>query len=356
MNLTVLVPVYNIAEHLPRFFESMAKQTYTDYRLVVIDDGSEDDSLAVCRRYAEKDDRIRVIPKEHMGIAGIRNAGMAYIDTEFTAYADGDDYVEPDYLKHLMDARDKYDADLAISRVQYHLENGAVEGAFRARGELLIRREDFPEKIPVILDDRRLNYLYGKVYRSSLLKDIRVEDDVRQGSDTMINFRFLAKAASVVLIDDLDYHYIRYNSRSVTSYKGEGAYLRIQRINRDVYDCSESMGILTDEMLAVIDARNLQSAVWVIDKIVASDSDDDTKARQIGEILNDGFYRASYERQKKRDAALDFEVIAPQDGAAYLKKRQRHTDAQQRKARILGHTPGFIVNVYHKIKGGSSEE
>ena len=356
MKLTVIVPVFNISEYLPRFFDAMAKQTFRDYTLLIIDDGSEDDSLAVCRSFAERDSRIKVVASEHVGVTAVKTKGLELVDTPFTAYADGDDYVEPDYLKHLMDAREKYDADLAISRVQYHVEDGRIEGAFPARGEMLIKREEFADKIPMLLDDRRLNYLYGKVYRSSLLKGIHIPDDVRQGSDTMTNFKFLENASSIVLIDDLDYHYTRYNSRSVTSYAGEDAFLRINRINRVVYDESEKMGILNEKMLSVIDSRVLQSAVWVIDKIIASENTDDEKARQISAILRDAFYLACYERQKQRNTALKFEVIAPQDGAEYLKKRQKIKANLNKKARILQSTPDFVVRLYHKIKGNSPEE
>ena len=354
--LTVITPVYNIAAYLPRYFDSMCRQTYRDFCLLLLDDGSADETLQLCRAFAEKNSWVRVIASEHLGITAIRNMALGYVETPFTAYADGDDYVEPDYLKHLMDAREKYDADLAVSRVQYMLESGAVEGEFPARGETLIKRGDFAQRVPMLLDDRRLNYLYGKVYRSSLLQDIRIPEDVRQGSDTMTNFEFLRRASSVVLTDDLDYHYIRYSTRSVTSYSGEGAFSRINRINRRVYDCSEQMGILTDDMLGVIDSRVLQSAGWVIEKILASGRDDAEKARQISEILSDDFYLAAFDRQKRRRTSLPFEVIEPQDGAEYMKKRRQFKEKQNKKAKILKSTPDFIVNIYHKIKGTSAED
>ena len=355
MKLTVIVTVYNIAEYLPRFFQSMMNQTYKDFVLLVLDDGSEDNGLEICRQYAQKDDRIKVIPHEHVGIAMIKNAAMEYIDTEYTAYADGDDYVEPDYLMHLMTAIEKHNADLSISRVQYELENGHIEGSFRSRGELLIPKEDYEEKIPMLLDDRRLNYVYGKVYRSSLLKDIRVEDDVKQGMDTMINFMYLPRTSSIVLIDDLDYHYIRYSKRSITSYQGEDAYLRILRINRFVRSRSEEMGILTDELTKVIDSRILQSATWVIDKILASDSDNETKAEQISEILNNEYYVQSYNRQKANLSEFNFTAIEPQSGKSYLSYRERQRKRSASKASILEHTPKAIVSLYHKLKGNSTD-
>ena len=351
MVLTVIVTVFNIAEYLPRFFDSMAKQTFGDYCLLMIDDGSQDDSLNVCKAYAEKDSRIKVVSLEHVGISKARNIAMDYIESEFSAYADGDDYVEPEYLQHLLDAQRKYDADLVISRVAYRLEKGNVlEGCFPERGEVCFKKAEFPQKLPMLLDDRRLNYLYGKVYRSALLKGVRVEDDVRQGSDTMINLQYIEKANSIVIIDDLDYNYIRYGNRSVTSYSGDDAFERICRINRFVFDETKRQGLLTEEMVKTIDKRVLLSAIWVIDKIMANDASHDVKARQITKILNNELYTSSYERQKNNKSTFNFEVIKPQSGEKYLKARNRNVMINECKSKFLNKCPKFIVNQYHKVR------
>lgn len=351
MKLTVIVPVYNIKQHLERFFLSMANQSYEDYKMIVVDDGSEDESLNVCKHFSDNDDRITIVEASHSGVINARNTAIELADTEYIVFADGDDYVEPDYLEHLMNAQQKYNADLVISRVQYMLEDGTIGGEFRPRGELLISREDFKEKIPMLLDDRRLNYLYGKVYRTSLLKDIRVENDVRQGSDTMINFIYLMSVKSIVLIDDLDYHYIKYNSRSITSYSGDDAFNRLVRINKFVFECASSMNILTLELLRIIDLRILQSAYWVIEKIVISNNDDATKAYQISMILNNDSYIESYQRQKNNLKDIAFEIIEPQDGIKYLEKIKKAGKHNRVKAKMLRKCPKSFLKIYHRIKG-----
>lgn len=356
MQLTVIVAVYNIGKYLPRFFESMIAQSFKDYKLIAVDDGSEDDSLSICKEYAKNDERITVISLNHGGVIKARNAALELCDTEFIAYADGDDYVAPDYLKHLMDALQKYNADLSISRVVYHLEkDNLVEGAFPGRGELFIPREDFADKLPMLLEDRRLNYLYGKVYRTALLKDIRVEEDVKQGSDTMINCQYLAKVKSIVLIDDLDYHYIKYKARSITSYSGSDSFLRICRINKFVYEQMEKQGFLTEKMAETIDGRVLLSAIWCIDRVCEVVEDKAAKAEGITQILNNEYYKETYERQKKNLSAFQFDVIAPQSGESYLKKQEKQEKKNARKAYVLSRSPKWLVKLYHKIKGVKEE-
>lgn len=347
MKLTVIVTVYNIAEYLPRFFETMAIQTFQDYCLLMVDDGSQDDSLHVCQKYAEKDKRIKVISLKHVGIAKARNISMQYIETEFTAYADGDDYVEADYLQHLMDAQYKYNADLAISRVAYHLEKGNImEGSFPERGELYIDRVKFSEKLPMLLEDRRLNYLYAKVYRSDLLKNIRVEDDVQQGSDTMINCQYIRSANNIVLIDDLDYHYIKYGSRSVTSYSGKDAFQRICRINRFVYQEMKEQNLLTIQMIHVIDKRILLSAIWVIDRLMNSDESQGAKLEQIDGILNSADYKSALKRYNTDHWETGINPIQDKSGAKYIQRIRKETKRASLKASILKRTPQWIHNAY----------
>ena len=295
MKLTIIVPVYNIQNYLPRFFDSIAAQTFQDYILLMIDDGSEDNSLEVCERYAANDARIKIIHLDHVGVTKARNIAMEHIETEYVVYADGDDYVDTDYLTHLIEAQEKYNTDLVISRVVYHLEkDNHIDGMFPERGETVIQRNDFNQLLPTIFEDRRLNYLYGKIYRTSFLKSIRVEDDVKQGSDTMINCQYIGKIDSIVLIDDPDYHYIKYSNRSVTSYSGNDAYLRICRINKYIYDSMANQGFLSQEMYRVIDGRVLQSAGWVIDRVLSSEMPESDKEQQISEIFENGMYQEAY--------------------------------------------------------------
>ena len=188
--VTIFVTVYNIGKHLERFFDCLDKQTFKDYKVLMLDDGSTDNSLSICRAHAEKDSRIKVVAIDHVGIAAARNMVLGMLDTEFATSLDGDDYFEPDYLKHLADSQKKYDADLVISNVIYVFQNGVEIFRFSPRKESFYTKEQFPDILPELLEDERMNYLYTKLYRTEYLKDIRVESDVKQGSDTMINMQY----------------------------------------------------------------------------------------------------------------------------------------------------------------------
>lgn len=348
--LTVLLTVFNIEEYLPRFFECMQRQTFSDYCLLVIDDGSTDRSLDICRQYAEKDDRIKIVELEHVGISEARNIGIRLVDTPLTAFADGDDYFDDDYLKHLVNAFKKHDADLVISRV-VHLQEGktAPHYVHPARGETLITKPEFNEKIPMLLDDKRLNFLYSKLFRTELLQQLRVESDVKQGSDTMFVFQYLDKANSIVLIDDADYHYINYLTRSVTAYIGTDAYERIIRINKFIRTFSTEHGMMTEELDQIIDGRILVSAIGILRTIIGTDMSDREKAEIIDSILNNKEYFAAYNRRKDHFDIYRFTPIEPQNGEKYFKKTVREQKRMAAKGKVIHLVPGFVLNAYRKV-------
>lgn len=102
--ISVIVPVYNAEKTIARCIETLLGQTYGNIELLLVDDGSKDGSLAICREYAEKDNRITVIHKENGGVSSARNAGIEMAKGDYILFVDSDDYVEPDYVSAMVTA------------------------------------------------------------------------------------------------------------------------------------------------------------------------------------------------------------------------------------------------------------
>lgn len=329
--ITIFTTVYNVEEYLPRFFGCMAAQTYTNYVLLIIDDGSEDNTLDVCRKNAERDSRIRIVPCNHMGIAAARNLAISLIETPLAASADGDDVYEPDYLKHLLDAQIKYDADLVISRVVYRNEAYARVGGFPRRGEEVIEKDRLLAALPSLLDEHRLNYLYAKLYRTEYLKHCLVESDVEHGSDTMINCEYVTLINQIVLIDDEDANYIRYSSRSVTSYRGIRIFKRLIRIEQVLADVLGKAGFINDEMQYVLDKRIFHIVNWSLIVLSKLDLTGEEIVDVVGQITENHLYQDAYERINKNHTEFKVHVIPPDKVMAeyinknrdFLKKKEK---------------------------------
>ena len=112
--ISVIVPVYNVEKYLPRCIESILRQTYPHFELILVDDGSLNKSGAICDRYAKKDARVKVIHKENAGISTARNAGVDMAQGEYISFVDSDDWVREDYLEKLLTPMLQYDVQMVF--------------------------------------------------------------------------------------------------------------------------------------------------------------------------------------------------------------------------------------------------
>ncbi|MCQ2420443.1 MAG: glycosyltransferase [Clostridia bacterium] len=109
--ISVIVPVYNVAQFLPRCVDSILAQSFRDFEVILVDDGSTDESGALCEQYAKTDSRIRVIHQENRGLSGARNTGIEHAVGAYLAFIDSDDFVPGYMLRDLLDTAEQSGAD-----------------------------------------------------------------------------------------------------------------------------------------------------------------------------------------------------------------------------------------------------
>lgn len=126
LKISVIVPVYKAEAYLHRCVDSLLKQTFQDYEILLIDDGSPDNSGAICEEYAKKDHRVRVFHKENGGVSSARQCGMDYAQGEYTIHADPDDWVEPTMLEELYAKAKEEDADMVLCDFYEEYENKQI--------------------------------------------------------------------------------------------------------------------------------------------------------------------------------------------------------------------------------------
>lgn len=120
--ISVIIPVYNSEKYVGRCIESVQAQTYTDWQLILVDDGSKDKSLEICHEYAGSDTRIRVIHQENAGPGIARNVGLEYANGKYVVFIDSDDYIEKEYFQLLSE----HDEDVVYIDVRNVDESGRV--------------------------------------------------------------------------------------------------------------------------------------------------------------------------------------------------------------------------------------
>ena len=167
--ITVIVPAYNIDEWLPRCLDSIIKQKYSNLEIIVIDDGSIDQTGYIADKYAEKDKRIRVIHQENAGLVEVREKGIGLASGDYIAFVDGDDMITEDMYQRLLYNALKYNADISHCGVKFCWPDGKVESHY-GTGQIIVQ-DNFTGQKDLLEGIRIEPGLWNKLYKTDLLKD-----------------------------------------------------------------------------------------------------------------------------------------------------------------------------------------
>ena len=139
--VSVIVPIYNIKQYLPRCIDSIRNQTLKDIEIILIDDGSTDGSSEICDQYAAVDPRVRVLHKENEGLSAARNDGIQMARADYIMFVDGDDWVEPEFCELPYRAAVGNNVD-AVSFLHVTVSENGVKEKCSFRGEGLVKKGD----------------------------------------------------------------------------------------------------------------------------------------------------------------------------------------------------------------------
>lgn len=205
--ISVIVPVYNVEIYLHRCIDSILSQSFTDFELLLIDDGSPDNCGKICDEYAEQDNRVRVFHKPNGGVSSARNLGLDNARGEWITFVDSDDYVADDYLQDLFTYKENIDSDLvAISRM---LDSGNSMVTLPSKEfTLLFSIYKFDKFCPP----------WGKLYRRNIIEqhNLRFNTQIHLGEDLMFVLSYLLQIKRITLISSCKYNYIDDRPDSLT--------------------------------------------------------------------------------------------------------------------------------------------
>ena len=222
--ISIIVPVYNVAGYLKATLDGILASTYQDFEIILVDDGSTDDSGLICDQYAELDHRIRVIHQENAGVSAARNVGMSAATGDYFSFVDADDIVHPEMLSLLISALQSGDYDFSMANIRKVGPN-EYEVFFTVSGQdqqLLsssreIHQDDYLKKL---YSTGSISLPYqsccNKLFRGGFVRDIRF---IKTGSeDTEWNNRMALKMNKGIFLDKELYFYI--NRESSASHEG----------------------------------------------------------------------------------------------------------------------------------------
>ncbi len=228
--ISVIVPVYNVEKYLERCIDSILKQTYSDLEILLIDDGSSDNSGKICDEYAKKDNRIKVIHKKNGGISDVRNVGIENAKGDYIGFVDSDDYIADDMFETLYKLSNENNADISIVSF-YEMYNGKLIGV---RDDKTLTKMDKQEALKELLIDTNIqSYMWNKLFKKELFDNLRFPLG-KNFEDIATVLLIFERANKVVLLQDPKYYYLRRDD-SIVGHRTNKTYLDYLEVVYDKY-------------------------------------------------------------------------------------------------------------------------
>ena len=206
--ISIIVPAYNVAPWLARCLDSICAQSYRNLEILVIDDGSTDETAAIADRYARQDPRVRVIHQENRGLVEVRERGIETASGAFVGFVDGDDEIEPDMMERLLRNARQYGADISQCGILYCFDDGR-EKPIHGTGETYVF--DSEQGTRELLTGSRMEpSLCNKIYKRELLPDSCLDKTAVNNEDLLRNYVLFSRAERSVFEDFCGYRYRRH--------------------------------------------------------------------------------------------------------------------------------------------------
>ena len=235
--ISVIVPVYNAEKYLVQCIESILDQTFSNFELLLIDDGSADGSAEICRSYQGKDKRVRLLQQENAGASAARNRGLEEAQGTYIMFVDSDDYIDSALLERAYDTIKETDADLYICGLSVEIFKKmeiVSQKKYVSKGKNGYRTREILENFGEFFPDQ---YIYGpchKLYHRKTIEEnkVRFDNDLTIWEDFLFNQHILMGCETVYISDEALYHY-RMEGEGSLSHRSNPYYYKMTTF---VYD------------------------------------------------------------------------------------------------------------------------
>lgn len=316
MKVSVIVPVYNVEKYLDECVNSILSQTFTDFELILVDDGSKDSSGKMCDEWALKDSRIKVIHQENKGLSGARNTGIAAAQGEYLTIVDSDDLIDENMLSILAGQAEDEGLDAVwCSCYRFFNDDISTRSPRDIEEQTCTGKEEIIQNmiLPIIAGYNTKVEVAGTMcmamYRTSLIKDNGlVVPPVSEisGEDNLFNIEFLSFCNKVKWVN-LPLYYYRKNPASLSNSIKDYTVPAIMNFEKATTALGEKMGIDRDELTKRNKIRVMISFSAVIKKVIDFNSLSQAKTfikTRIQENGIDTSFRMDYLRDSQFQVAL----------------------------------------------------
>lgn len=257
--VSVIVPIYRIEKYLPQCIESLLTQSFLDFELILVDDGSPDNCPQICDKYAKADPRVKVIHKENGGLVSARKEGLKNATGTYITFVDGDDWVDKFYLDIMFRLADANKADLVVTG-HFREFDGKIETIKPKNVGIYDENDLIKEILPNAIYNGEFcehgisTYVWNKLFKKELLDQIlfNVPDDVVMGEDAAITFSYLTICKKLVISSTPLYYYRQRHDSIVKS---------VENPKIEYYRLGLLMNYLQSKLKRSLDEKNIKEQI-----------------------------------------------------------------------------------------------
>jgi glycosyltransferase involved in cell wall biosynthesis len=210
--ISIIIPVYNVAGYLDKCLFSVINQTYCDLQIILVNDGSTDESGSICEKWAKTDKRISYYSRPKQGQGAARNFGVSKAKGEYLTFLDADDWWDDQFGELMQNEAEKYGADVIICDINYVKNEQAECSAIRLPADKPLCAKDDPDII-----NRTRTFLWGKLYRTDFYKGLGIRQVSHVFEDTAVVPLIIAKAKKICRVAKPLQYYLRDRKGSITN-------------------------------------------------------------------------------------------------------------------------------------------
>ena len=222
---SIIMPCYNVEMHIGKAIESVLQQSLTNFELLVVIDGSPDNSKKIAEEYAVKDSRVKVLVKENGGVSSARNFGLDNASGKYIYFIDPDDWIEPDLLEKNIALLESEQSDLVVFGI-FNTYDGVVKSKVELKSQTIVKGQSFE----LLRDElKAFGYSWNKVYKKAIIdkNNLRFNEALPLWEDCVFNFSYLKSTSSYTLSSSCYYYYNIYEgSASHKSYPDYTCYIQ----------------------------------------------------------------------------------------------------------------------------------
>lgn len=251
--VSMIIPIYNAQKSLERCLASIRHQTFRNFEVIMVNDGSQDHSVEICRKYAAMDSRFRLLDKENSGVSDSRNQGIRQARGKYLQFADSDDWLAKNAIEALVGAAEKSGADMVIAHFNRVIGKKIyIKGHIKKEG--LLTREQFAEEMMKAPANFYYGVLWNKLYRQDIIRkdQILCPIDLNWCEDFLFNMEYLREVRCVYALPVPVYYYVKTKGSLVSSQTNLKQTMRTKKILFGYYkELYQSMDLYEDNQLRI---------------------------------------------------------------------------------------------------------